>query len=110
MKDTTPHPKYGPCDAFGPDKSCSECTGLIQRTDGTVVDGRGDIVSALVNHYRVSQPAIMFVTGQSNNPQEVVDAFAQMKQALETIKSPALNIAWVGDTATTLLVSEESKK
>ena len=62
------------------------------------------------NHYRVSQPAIMFVTGQSNNPQEVVDAFAQMKQALETIKSPALNIAWVGDTATTLLVSEESKK
>lgn len=23
------HPKYGPCDVFGPDDSCSQCTGVV---------------------------------------------------------------------------------
>lgn len=37
-----PHPRYGPCDGFGPDGTCSECTGLIGRADGSIIawDGR----------------------------------------------------------------------
>lgn len=35
------HPEYGPCDAFGPNQTCSECTGLIQRDDGTVIASEG---------------------------------------------------------------------
>ncbi|CAO3445828.1 DNA primase DnaG [Azospirillum argentinense] len=31
-----PHPSYGPCDAFGPEGTCAECTGLVERHDGTV--------------------------------------------------------------------------
>lgn len=34
---TVPHPDYGPCDGYGPNGGCSECTGLIQRIDGTIV-------------------------------------------------------------------------
>lgn len=31
------HPAYGPCDGFGPLWTCSECTGIIARHDGTYV-------------------------------------------------------------------------
>lgn len=29
MSTDDPHPRYGPCDSFGPDGACSECTGVI---------------------------------------------------------------------------------
>lgn len=29
------HPKYGPCDALGPEGRCSECTGLLEGQDGS---------------------------------------------------------------------------
>lgn len=32
-----PHPWYGPCDAFGPNDSCAECSGWIARDDGTCI-------------------------------------------------------------------------
>ena len=40
------HPLYGPCNGLGPTGSCSVCTGLIERLDGSVVkdDGSGEIV------------------------------------------------------------------
>lgn len=34
---TSRHPYYGPCDGFGPKGECSQCTGFIERSDGTIV-------------------------------------------------------------------------
>lgn len=36
-----PHPRYGPCDAFGPGEECSQCTGLIERIDGSIIRSDG---------------------------------------------------------------------
>lgn len=33
-----PHPRYGPCDGFGPDGECSECTGIVERADGSFTE------------------------------------------------------------------------
>lgn len=33
-----PHPDYGPCDGFGPNGSCCECSGVIERNDGSWVE------------------------------------------------------------------------
>jgi hypothetical protein len=30
-----PHPWYGPCDGWGPDGGCSECSGLVEHNDGS---------------------------------------------------------------------------
>lgn len=38
------HPWYGPCDAFGPNETCSQCTGLLERIDGSVMNRDGNIV------------------------------------------------------------------
>lgn len=35
-----PHDWYGGCDGFGPLWTCSECTGIIARDDGTFFDSR----------------------------------------------------------------------
>ena len=61
-------------------------------------------ISQVLNTYRVSQPAILFVTGESESPDKVVDAFNQMLQALEMIKNPTLSVVLVGDKATTMIV------
>jgi len=45
------HPYYGPCDAFGPNMTCSECTGLLERQDGSVIEGRS---GTLVKHAPIS--------------------------------------------------------
>lgn len=34
-----PHPWYGGCDGFGPNGTCSECTGIVERNDGAWVQG-----------------------------------------------------------------------
>lgn len=49
MSETTaePHPDYGPCDGYGPDGGCSECTGLIQRVDGSIVPVRRERTSRI---------------------------------------------------------------
>jgi hypothetical protein len=46
MKDIglEPHPWYGPCDGFGPGHTCSECTGLVERGDGSIVTLGDEIV------------------------------------------------------------------
>lgn len=31
-----PHPRYGGCDAFGPQGKCSQCTGLVACDDGKI--------------------------------------------------------------------------
>jgi hypothetical protein len=41
-----PHPWYGPCDAFGPNETCCECQGAIERIDGSIVATRGAEVLA----------------------------------------------------------------
>lgn len=38
------HPRYGPCDGYGPGETCSQCTGKIERIDGAVVDLCGNVV------------------------------------------------------------------
>jgi hypothetical protein len=37
---TENHPYYGPCDEFGPNGECAECTGVVQCTDGSKVSAR----------------------------------------------------------------------
>lgn len=32
------HERYGPCDAMGPKESCSQCSGILERIDGSWVD------------------------------------------------------------------------
>ena len=39
-----PHPYYGPCDGFGPDETCAECTGMFGHDDGSVSTRDGKIV------------------------------------------------------------------
>lgn len=40
-----PHGRwYGPCDGFGPDNVCSACSGLIGRTDGSIVNLEGKVI------------------------------------------------------------------
>ena len=69
--------------------------------------GEQDTTPVAKQLYRVSQPAILFVTGEAADPQEVIDAFNQMLNALDTIKSPAMNVVRVGDCATTMIVEGE---
>ena len=44
MSDEKQHPNYGPCDGFGVGGECSQCTGEIERDDGSVVDLRGNVL------------------------------------------------------------------
>ena len=34
---THPHLPYGDCDGFGPGNTCSVCSGLLERDDGSVI-------------------------------------------------------------------------
>lgn len=38
VNDERNHPDYGGCDGFGPGENCSQCTGMIERIDGSVID------------------------------------------------------------------------
>lgn len=38
------HPWYGPCDRYGPNGSCSACTGMIERSDGSIIDLSGTVL------------------------------------------------------------------
>lgn len=49
MASETKHPWYGPCDAFGPNDTCSECSGQVERAaPPTPAQGREEVEHATV--------------------------------------------------------------
>lgn len=75
------HPAYGPCDAFGPLWTCSACTGVIGRRDGSFVAAAtgleiaSDDAAAMVGDWLLSRAEMAAVAawGCCTKPAQIAD-------------------------------------